>query len=237
MKSYKYKLYGAILGDLAGQPFEFKYKGDYSDVKIHNPNSKITDDTLMTLASASAILNNIPIHIAYKNMGRKYYGDYYGKNFKEWIQKPYSYIANSYGNGCLMRLSPFMYTKDSLPLVMESIMYSHKHQISAESILRLYNAYQGKLAFSSRHLQNEKKFQVEADCTIDRVLYHYDRNRVSTQDRIIDIIKDGGDTDTNASILGELSNFWNRDITEDDAKYVESKLDNYQLIILKKFNE
>jgi ADP-ribosylglycohydrolase len=33
------KLYGAILGDLAGQPYEFNYKGDYSEFDIHDKKS------------------------------------------------------------------------------------------------------------------------------------------------------------------------------------------------------
>lgn len=54
--SYKYKLYGAILGDLAGQPYEFNYKGNFNEFNIHDKKSNFTDDTIMTLATAKAIL-------------------------------------------------------------------------------------------------------------------------------------------------------------------------------------
>ena len=55
----KNKLYGAILGDLAGQPYEFPiltHFPDIKDINLHNPNSVFTDDTLMTLATAKSIM-------------------------------------------------------------------------------------------------------------------------------------------------------------------------------------
>ena len=110
MMGVKYKLYGAILGDLTGQPFEFPaMQGPYTNVKIHNKESHFTDDTLMTLATARAILDNISFEQAYKEMGKLYEGDYYGKGFKDWLYSQDGTFGNSYGNGCLMRISPLMY--------------------------------------------------------------------------------------------------------------------------------
>ena len=123
MNNYPYKLYGAILGDLAGQPHEFPAKGGPIDnVILHNPDGHFTDDTLMTLASANFILgNHKTIEEAYKDMGKRYRGDYYGKGFKKWIDEPMGTIGDSWGNGCIMRISPFMYLKDSkLTYILES---------------------------------------------------------------------------------------------------------------------
>lgn len=82
------KLYGAILGDLAGQPYEYHFEGDFSDFNIHNPNSHITDDTIMTLASADAVLHNIPFAEAYRAWYLMYPDDKYGygDNFKAWCK-------------------------------------------------------------------------------------------------------------------------------------------------------
>lgn len=235
-----HKLYGAILGDLAGQPYEFDYKGDYTNIDLHNPDSLITDDTLMTLASASFILGyHNTIEEAYKDMGQRYPGSFYGKGFGEWLTSPKGTTNNSWGNGCLMRISPFMYVAGSLPQIMESVMCSHRHQISIESVMKLYYQYKNGYKNYKEHIlfiSKFKKFEVKADVTVDFCI-----NLVSqtygTQKCILKAIECGGDTDTNASICGELSNYYMKDITDADASYVESKLDPYLLDILNEFNQ
>jgi len=241
---YKYKLYGAILGDLCGQPHEFPImKGPYTNINIHNSESHITDDTIMTLASADFLLDDgtkyKSIEDAYKTFGEKYPGDYYGKNFKEWLKTFHGTVNNSYGNGCLMRISPFMYVENSLPLIMESVMCSHRHQISIESVIKLYNRYKnGYKDYSYRmsYIAPFKEFQVQADKTVDFCL-NLACQIHGTHNSIIKAVECGGDTDTNASICGEIANYFTWDITEADAKYVESKLDPFLLKILKEFNE
>jgi ADP-ribosylglycohydrolase len=79
-----YKLYGAILGDLAGQPYEFPpMKGPYNNVDLHNPKAHITDDTIMTLASADHIMygerDKLSISQYYKWWGNMYPEAGYGK--------------------------------------------------------------------------------------------------------------------------------------------------------------
>ena len=231
----KYKLYGAILGDLAGQPFEFgEYKGK---LRIHNPDSHITDDTLMTLATADSIMCNNPAEFEYKAMGKMYPGDYYGKNFKAWLKSSMGTVGDSWGNGCLMRISPYMYLPNSLSQIMTSVMCSHSSDMAIESCVKLYRAYRGDFMHQDyAHCKTNKKFRVEADATIDLVLQVFKMGFSSTRTKILEIIKMGGDTDTNASIIGELSNFYLGDLNKKDIDYVESKLDKYQLDILKRFN-
>ena len=80
------------------------------------------------------------------------------------------------------------------------------------------------------------KFVVKADGTIDYIEKLY-WGALSTHEAILKAVKSGGDTDTNASIIGELMNYTYNDITKRDVLYVESKLDDYLLGILKAFNE
>lgn len=242
----KNKLYGAILGDLCGQPYEFPImKGPYTNVEIHNPISIITDDTLMTLATASYILGRFEtLEQAYKDMGKRYPGDHYGKGFKEWIDSPLGTINNSWGNGCLMRISPFMYLNENEDYVKEKIIescqFSHNHPKSILSSLKLYDLYfekRGELSmfYNKKHIPKFSKFKVEADITfkfIEKLSYACD----STKEMIIFAVECGGDTDTNASIIGELMNFIHNDLDQNDVDYVESKLDDYLLGILKDFN-
>lgn len=241
----KHKLYGAILGDLCGQPYEFPImQGPYTKIKLHNPDSHITDDTLMTLATARVMLENISFDQAYKEMGLKYQGDYYGKSFKEWINSPEGTINNSFGNGCLMRLSPLIYlglNNQTKLKVIESCFNSHVHPVSINSCLNLFELY--KLSYLRQIVKDDEveilpfeKFEVRADKTYDFIFLLY-WNVFGTHKAIKKAIECGGDTDTNASIIGELMNYTFNDITRADVKYVESKLDPYLLKILKDFNK
>lgn len=234
------KLYGAILGDLAGQPYEYKYKGDFSDFNLHNPNSHITDDSIMTLASADAVLHNIPFAEVYKNWYNLYPDDKYGygSNFKAWCEDHPEAYTNSYGNGCIMRLAPVIYTMNwKRELVLDSINCTHNHMDSRRAgiMLELFYRYRDVIFMGAPILD---KFCINAMDTLQIISAVYNLQRHPNTQRLIErIINLGGDTDTNASIIGELSNYINDDITKDDIEYVRSKLDNYQLEILDKFNK
>lgn len=244
--NYQYKLYGAILGDLAGQPYEFPaMKGPYTNINLYNPNNHVTDDTLMTLASASYLLGNFnTIEEAYKDMGNRYQGDYYGKGFKAWLKTPLGTINNSWANGCLMKASPFMYIKDrqkSRELLIESCLATHNHPQSILACIDLFQIYQIS-TYIARNIKFDHvfpifdKFDVTAKGTVEFI------NKIkfgsySTHLAIEKTIKSKGDTDTNASIIGELTNFMYQDITKEDIEYIENKLDSYQLKILHEFNQ
>jgi ADP-ribosylglycohydrolase len=236
---YNRKLYGAILGDLSGQPHEFPAKGGPIDnVILHNPDGTFTDDTLMTLASANFLLGkHKTIEDAYKDMGKRYPGDHYGKGFKQWIDTPPNTIGESYGNGCVMRISPFMYRNPMfLSDIIKATICSHSNEVSIESVIKLYNVYKVGLPLTYDEIKPFKKFEVIADKTVNFCI-NLTAQTKGTQNCIIKAIECGGDTDTNASICGELSNFYNKDITDEDVNYVHSKLPDYLLNILKEFNE
>lgn len=231
--SVSHKLYGAILGDLAGQPYEFPaMQGPYTKVKIHNKDSHITDDTLMTLATARAILDDISFEQAYKEMFSMYQGDYYGKGFIEWAKTPMGTLGNSYGNGSLMRISPLMYMpkEGAKTKVIESCLTSHVNPISIASCVELYDTYRFGPSIKRRGFTIEyevepfKKFTVKADDTFSFIYKLYIKCS-STKSAIIKAVECGGDTDTNASIIGELMNYTYNDISRRDVTYVNSKLD------------
>ena len=246
------KLYGAILGDLAGQPYEFNYKGDYSEFDIHDKKSHFTDDTIMTLATAKLMID-LPkekwisenFEEYYKEFGNKYDGDFYGSKFKKWLKSPKGTINDSFGNGCIMRLSPLIYIPNSyygsIKLFIESSTNSHFHPKVIRNLFR-YNYYYNNLhKYIDINIDNIfnfkfKKFTSDVDDTMDFVAKVINYSK-TTHSAIETSIKSGGDTDTHASILGELYNYTLCDINEKDIKYVDSKLDNYLLSILKEFNE
>ena len=49
-------MYGAILGDMIGAPYEFDRGGKTKDFPLFSQGSRFTDDTVMTIAVADALL-------------------------------------------------------------------------------------------------------------------------------------------------------------------------------------
>ncbi len=108
-------MYGAILGDMIGAPYEFDRGGKTKAFPLFVKDSQFTDDTVMTVAVANALLEVSPDmtdkeirEILITSMhcwGRKYPYAGYGGRFYDWLQtesrKPYG----SYGNGSAMRVS------------------------------------------------------------------------------------------------------------------------------------
>ena len=53
-------MYGAILGDMIGAPFEFDRGGKTKDFPLFTEESQFTDDSVMTIAVAEAPLSVSP---------------------------------------------------------------------------------------------------------------------------------------------------------------------------------
>ena len=51
-------MYGAILGDMIGAPYEFDRGRKTKDFPMFTDESQFTDDTVMTIAVAEALLDN-----------------------------------------------------------------------------------------------------------------------------------------------------------------------------------
>ena len=50
-------MYGAIFGDIAGSPYEFNRGNKTKDFPLFSNESEYTDDTVMTIAIAEALLD------------------------------------------------------------------------------------------------------------------------------------------------------------------------------------
>lgn len=103
---------GAIIGDICGSYYEHSPVKDY-DFELLRDISNFTDDSVLTVATANAILTNTSYAINYKNFGKLHIHRGFGRNFISWIEKgnkPY----NSFGNGSAMRVSPIGYMFDTI---------------------------------------------------------------------------------------------------------------------------
>ena len=90
---------GAIIGDIVGSRFEFDEKPtDNFQLFLEKPRCDYTDDTIMTIAVADAILNHRPYGEAMHDWGRRYPNPKggYGGMFAEWLQSDEPKPHNSY---------------------------------------------------------------------------------------------------------------------------------------------
>ena len=121
-------MYGAILGDMIGAPYEFDRGNKTKDFTLFTGGSNFTDDTVMTIAVAEALLNaeskgeaevKALIIESMQKWGRKYPNAGYGGRFIGWLweadPKPYG----SYGNGSAMRVAAAGWLYDTIERTRE----------------------------------------------------------------------------------------------------------------------
>ena len=106
-------MFGAILGDIIGSPFEFDRGGKTKNFELFTDGCGFTDDTLMTAAVADALLavgtdadvETIKTEVCRKmqDWGRRYPDAGYGERFRDWLYEESPKPYGSYGNGSAMR--------------------------------------------------------------------------------------------------------------------------------------
>lgn len=117
-------MYGAILGDIIGSPFEFDRGDKTKDFKLFSRRSHFTDDSVMTLAVCEALLKvgqdatvkeiEDTVISSMQSWGRRYPRAGYGGYFRRWLTARHPEPYNSFGNGSAMRVSAVGWLYDSL---------------------------------------------------------------------------------------------------------------------------
>jgi len=134
-------MYGAILGDMIGSPYEFDRGKKTKEFPLFSKHSTYTDDSVMTIAVGEAFLDAQPnaaddwtMRRLVKGMqrwGRKYPHAGYGGNFRWWLRSDDPQPYSSYGNGSAMRVSAVAWLYHDLESVrkaaMMSAVVSHNH--------------------------------------------------------------------------------------------------------------
>ena len=194
---------GAIIGDIVGSRFEFNNHRS-KDFELFTDECEVTDDSIMTIAVAKAImetekrvsplLNEHGYNDEYyalletmtikymQEIGRKYPYCGYGGMFGSWIfsddPKPY----NSYGNGAAMRISPVGFIANTdyeareLSKIVTSTTHNHTEGIKGAEATALA-IFMAKRGFSKEeifHKINNNYYNL--DFTIDEIRDTYEFN-------------------------------------------------------------
>ncbi len=136
-------MYGAILGDIIGSPYEFDaHNIKTKEFPLFSSKSEFTDDSIMTIAVAEALMRcaedaddetiKAAVVESMQNYGKRYPFAGYGINFSLWINNDEPQPYNSYGNGSAMRVSSvaWLYQYDfarMLHVAALTAMVTHNH--------------------------------------------------------------------------------------------------------------
>ncbi|MBO4679755.1 MAG: ADP-ribosylglycohydrolase family protein [Lachnospiraceae bacterium] len=187
-------MYGAILGDMIGAPYEFD-KGDKTkNFILFDPRKwvRYTDDSVMTLAIAKAIMN-VGTHAGESTMkqefvncmqdlGNRYAQGEYGGRFSVWLRSANPQPYNSFGNGSAMRVSSVGWFFDTLERTREvarwsaEVTHNHPEGIKgAESVaaaIFLARTGAGKEEIK-KYITDEFGYDLSKTCDEIRPTYHH----------------------------------------------------------------
>lgn len=112
-------LTGALYGDACGSRYEFFSERDPAAIEMNHPGRYLTDDSILTLAVAKAILEKRPYRDTIFEFAQKYPDCGFGGRFHQcWVAERNPIPYNSYGNGAAMRVSPVGWAFDTIPDVL-----------------------------------------------------------------------------------------------------------------------
>ena len=134
-------MYGAILGDIIGSPFEFDQGNKSKEFPLFSKNATFTDDSVMTIAVGYAFLDAQPnadiewirrrLISSMKQYGRMFPYAGYGGMFRRWLKCDDPQPYGSFGNGSAMRVSSVAWLYNDIETVRSmarlSAEVSHNH--------------------------------------------------------------------------------------------------------------
>ena len=132
-------MYGAILGDIIGSPYEW-HNIKTKEFPLFVQCSRYTDDSAMTIAVAEALLDTLgmdkaerrnAVILSMQKWGRKYPDAGYGGRFYDWLYEWHPHPYNSWGNGSAMRVSSAGWLYDTLEETLraaeDTAIVTHSH--------------------------------------------------------------------------------------------------------------
>jgi len=218
---------GAVAGDIIGSVYEgrpIKTK----DFPLFHPRSRFTDDTVLTVAVAEAILTGRPYRDTVLEFGRRYPHAGYGGAFRQWLRARDPRPYNSWGNGSAMRVSPVGFAFDTPEAVLReaaasaAITHDHPEGIrgAQATALAVWLARNGISKDVIRKTIADR-FGYDLNRTVDgiRPAYRFDvscqgtvpeaiiafLDSCSWEDAVRNAVSLGGDSDTLACITGGIA--------------------------------
>ncbi len=238
---------GAIAGDIIGSVHE--YSGTKTrEFPLFCSGSEFTDDSVLTLAVADAILTGLPYIDSIRKIGRVYPDCGYGASFYNWLFSDNPVPYNSWGNGSAMRVTPVGFAFESVEDVLEEarktaeITHNHPEGIKGAqaAAMAVFLARKGENKEAIRNRVAEM-FNYNLDRRLDdiRPVYCYDISCQGTvpgaiiaflesetfEGAIRNAVSLGGDADTLACVAGGIAHAYYGSIPKEIEEKVLELLD------------
>ena len=205
-------MFGAILGDMIGAPYEFDKGSKTKDFAMWNPRVRFTDDTVMTVAVASALMSvgadadedhvKAAVIESMRRWGREFPDAGYGGSFIKWLADPDPKPYGSWGNGAAMRVSSVGWLYDTIERTREVARWtaevSHNHPEGIKgaeaTASAIYMARKGETKEDIRaYIVNEFGYDLSRTCDEIRPYYHHVESCQETVPEAITAFMDGED--------------------------------------------
>lgn len=255
----KHTIIGAIAGDIIGSVFEWKNIKSV-DFPLFCAKSTFTDDSVLTVAVADAILNDKNIADTIWVYANTYPERGYGGFFRQWVNETSKQPYNSFGNGSAMRVSAvgFAYNtiEETLAHAKETADVTHNHPEGikgAQAVAAcIFLARTGKSKTEIKEYV-KKTFNYDLSETIDEIRPGYKFNETcqgsvpqaitafleSTdyENAIRLAISIGGDSDTIACMTGGIAAAFYKEIPDEIIMEVYNRLPDQMIQVIDEFNE
>lgn len=220
---------GAIAGDTIGSIYEFN-NIHTTDFPLFKPASIYTDDSVLAIAVADAILTDRDYAAALRRWGRRFphpYGEY-GSMFGQWLSSNTMGPYNSLGNGAAMRVPAAGWAFDTLEETLEQAAataaptHNHPEGIAGaqSTACAIWMARHGATpAEITDEIQGRFGYDLSEPIESIRTHYRWESGCAGTvppamraaleatdfEDAIRLVVSIGGDTDTLACIAGGIA--------------------------------
>lgn len=249
---------GAIAGDIVGSVYEAA-PIKTTDFPLFAAASTYTDDTVLTVAVASALLGDGDYVHALKRFARAYPHAGYGRSFYQWMLSDTSGPYHSWGNGAAMRVSPVAFAFDTPEAVVDetarcaAVTHNHPEGIKGAqaTALAIFLARRGRDQKTVRSAIAER-FGYDLDRRLSdiRPSYRFDVSCAGSvpealiafleaddfEQALRNAVSLGGDSDTQACIAGGAAQARFGGVPEKIADAVYARLPDELIAVIDAFH-
>ena len=207
-------MYGAILGDMIGAPYEFDQGNKSKDFQFFDKRKwvRYTDDSAMTVAIAKAIMEagldagelelKKQFIACMQDFGNRFAQGEYGGRFAEWLRSRNPRPYGSWGNGAAMRVSSIGWFFDTIERTREvagwsaEVTHDHPEGIKgAESVASaIFLIRKGKSKDEVKdYIVKEFGYDLSRTCDEIRPYYHHVESCQETVPEAITAFLEGND--------------------------------------------
>ncbi len=254
----QFVLLGAIAGDIIGVPHEYTRRKRL-DFDLFTQHNHYSDDTVLTVAVADAILSDGDYGSAIRRYGHRYPNADYGGLFREWLQSKSYTPYNSFGNGSAMRVSPVGWAFDTIDMVLKEarrsaeVTHNHPEGIKGAQAVALA-IYLARTGADRPEIYREiqTRFNYNLDRFLDEILPTYEWDvtcqgsvpesiiafleSMDFEDSVRKSISLGGDADTMAAITGSIAEAFYGCVPEEILEEVKKRLPKEFWKVIEEFN-